>query len=129
TADVGSLTGSGFVLCQDTPFNPSFDPNYVLDNGFGIQYILHDGNSLNIGTIYWSGNSFPVDYQSVFADKDLVITRIIGPVLPDGSIDLNDDCSGISNSIPVRWTQKPDIDILVDPYYCEGSDIIIELSN
>jgi subtilisin-like proprotein convertase family protein len=129
STDAGTLTGQDITLCEGEALNPTFPNNYTLEAGDGFVYILHDGTNQNIGNIIWQGTSFPVPYQNIFAGNRYLLVRVVGPLLPNGDIDQNDDCSDVSNSIEVTWSKRPDFVSTADPFYCENQDIFINIEN
>lgn len=129
STDAGILTGQDITLCEGEALNMTFPNNYTLEAGDGFVYILHDGTNQNIGNIIWQGTNFPVPYQNIFAGNRYLLVRLVGPLLPNGDIDQNDDCSDVSNSVEVNWSKRPDFVSTVDPFYCENQDILINIEN
>lgn len=127
--DAGTLTGDEIILCDGENLNPVFEDNYVLGTGDGFTYLLHDGTAQDIGTILWEGSTFPIQFQNVFGGNKFILVRVAGPVLPDGSVLLSDDCTDFSNSIVVEWSKKPEFESAIEPYYCENREINIMIEN
>ena len=127
-SDIGTFTNASFQLCSFEILNPNIsnnDFNALPDQV--LTYVLHDGDSNNIGNILTTSQGEDIPYESSY---NFGITYYLTPVLStelNGEIDFNDPCIQIGSGIPVIWNPSFDINIDESVDLCRGEALVLNL--
>ncbi len=114
---VGSLDPNMLNLCLDEDAVAIYDAtNEVLDGNDVLLYILSTDPVDPLNTILVSkpNNTFSFTDAALVAGTVYYITVVIGDESSGGNIDLLDDCTVFSNSVPVVWFEDPEFELMAD---------------
>lgn len=119
-------------ICGDEVVNINF-ANQFLDVTDVVEYFLHDGDAMTIGTILLRNNQPEVNYNSVLNyNQTYFLTAIVGNNNGNGQVDLMDGCFSQSTGVAVQFFENPVADIISQTgsstLTCEGGGSSIILS-
>ena len=108
--EAGQMAADTLVLCEDETAVPSYLGGEVNDGNDSIVYVLHAGDSTELGTVLdsslFSDGTF--DYLNALNFGQVYyISAVIGNGQPGGWTDLADPCLDVPIGQPVLWYENP----------------------
>ncbi len=102
--DAGTMPGAFSPACSGAFVNTT-TTGEIIQPGYTLTYVLHDGSAAAIGTVYGvNADGVFVNDGTYPTDIDLAISAVISTVDANGNPNLNDPCLAISGNIqPVRF--------------------------
>jgi len=94
-------------ICGDEIININFD-NQILDATDAVEYLLHDGDADNIGTVILTSDQPEVNYSSgLNYNQVYFLTAIVGNNNGSGRVDLTDGCLSQSEGVAIQFFENP----------------------
>ncbi len=119
--EAGQMSTDTLVLCQDETANPSYLGGEVNDGNDSIVYVLHTGDTTELGTVLdsslFSDGSFDYSANLNFGQV-YYISAVIGNGQPGGWTDLTDPCLAVPIGQAVVWYENPIADAGMDTVVC-----------
>lgn len=127
SAGIADLTP--LVICEGSQVDLSF-AQQVLDDNDVIEYLLHDGNETNIGTILLRSTQSVISYDPILNfNQTYFFTAIVGNDDGNGQVSVTDGCYDESDGIAITFQASPVSEIIsqsgTDMLTCEGSSSLV----
>ncbi len=124
TIAAGTLDTTLAIVCGSKDLAAGFHWDQILGNGDSIAFILYSNPANPLGSIllYSDTTLFPFVVGLQQLDSLYYVAALVGPVLPDSTIDFNAACWSLSPAQPVKWVRKPSILLTQAPdAVCKGN--------
>ncbi len=127
-SDAGSIPATPLEVCQGGSLS-ILTSGETLDGNDAIQYILHDGSANTLGnTIATSADgNFTFNYSGMEPGAVYYVNAVVGNALGNGNVNLNDDCTSISNGTSVIMNPLPTAAISGGATVCPGEPVDINI--
>lgn len=127
--DAGSMTGGLIEVCEGSPFEIPFNEDEFLDGNDGYQFLLHDGDENNVGSVFaTSANSpFPFPDEIEFG-VTYYLTGVAGNTDFFGNVILTDICTDFTDGVPVVFYELPTATISGSDQVCPGEVVDVQIS-
>ncbi len=137
--DCGCLSSAGLMptallsLCVGEVATANYLANtQVMDGNDTVMFVLHTNNTQDLAnTTIVSVSSQPVfSFIPGTMEEGVTyyISAVVGDALPDGLVDLNDDCLSVSEAQPVVFHAIPEVSIFGDAVLCYGEEATVNFS-
>ena len=121
TQSAGNMSQTPISVCEGNLANGIFLGGNIQNLGDTLFYILHDGASTNIGTIFQSSPKPEFSFQPpLIFGKTYFISAVVTSVLPNGQPDFNSACLDLAQGQPVVFHPKPSATLAGDATICLG---------
>jgi large repetitive protein len=127
TTDVGSMGLTLIEACQTEVINTAYNGGFVNDGNDTLLFILHSNPALPVGTIYgWSPTPSFGFLPGMTLGTTYYISAVAGNITGAGLVDLNDQCTVISQGTPVIFHGLPTATFnITDATVCQGQPVDI----
>lgn len=126
--DAGTLPAAQINVCLPDDATLQAAANTNLDPDDVLQYILYEDVALlPQGILATSGTPGFGFTSNMTSGTTYFISAIAGNELPDGSVDMNDPCFSISNSVPVVFRDAPSADLMGTDTVCPGGNAAFQI--
>ncbi len=123
-SEAGSLPATPVEVCYGETLTFDTDGTETLDGNDALQYVLHDGSAGSIGTVIAStGGTFTFTYPTMTPGAVYYIHAVVGNNIGGGNVNLNDDCTSISNGVQVVMNALPTATISGGGIVCPGESV------
>ncbi len=122
TTAVGEMDLNTIEQCGNDPVNANYDnSNEVLDGDDILEFILHEGNSVNIVNQIATNNTPSFGFQPGMSyGTQYYISAIVGNDNGSGVVNQNDPCLAVAQGTPVVFYEIPSAFMIGDEAICEG---------
>jgi subtilisin-like proprotein convertase family protein len=121
TTDAGSMITTPAVFCADDPAVAVWNNDGAFDGDDILRYILHTQSGSTPGQILATSNNPSFAFGGgLQVNTTYYISAMVGSALPNGQINLNDDCLSVAPGTPVRWKSLPTATLTGTSTICEG---------
>ncbi len=126
-------------ILDSTPKNPCIPASVsvsaltapVLDSGDGVRYILFSDINDTLGSVLQTNTAPVFTYNPAVMQANVTYygAIMVGPLLPNGTIDTEAPCFDVSNAVSITWREKPAVSLsIVNPNACAGECFTLEAS-
>lgn len=117
----GSLVPDDIEVCGNTNAQVLPNNDEALDANDILVFVLHNGSTNSIGTIFTSSATPSLGFQTGMTyGTTYYISAVAGNNNGSGGVNPNDPCFSASNGIPVVFNQPPSATISGNLTLCEG---------
>lgn len=108
-SSAGTMSSVLQTACEGQPVTSLYNNDGVLDGNDVLQYFLHTGSGVVLGTVLAVGSTPQFAYiQGVTsAGTTYYISPVVGSNDGTGAVNLNDPCLSIAAGGPVQWVPAP----------------------
>ena len=93
-------------------------------------YILHDRPDGKIGNVFEISQAPNFVFSSKLNFNQVYyLSAIVGDSLPDGSVDLSDNCLSVAAGRPIMFLRPDTASVGLDTFYCRGTTIALQLTS
>jgi gliding motility-associated-like protein len=124
--EVGTMGLTPIEACQSQVINATYSGGFVNDGNDTLLYILHSNPALPVGTIYGWNQVPSFGFQPGMTLGTTYYISAIAGNISGGLIDLNDQCTVISQGTPVVFHGFPTASFNIsDATVCQGEPVDI----
>jgi uncharacterized repeat protein (TIGR01451 family) len=124
TSDAGTLSNILGATCENDPLLVSHDGNWVNDGNDILLFVAYTGTAPNASTVFATSPDGNFAYQSSFlSNSPFKVAAVAGNNL-SGSIDWDDPCLSVSNSLTVTYLPPPTIGISGNGILTCGNNVV-----
>ncbi len=127
STSAGTMALTTIEACQTQVINAAYNGGFVDDGNDTLLYIIHANPALPVGTIYgWNAAPSFGFLPGMTLGTTYYISSIAGNVSAAGLVDLNDQCTVISQGTPVIFHGLPTANFNIsDTTVCKGEPVDI----
>ncbi|MCA1761871.1 MAG: gliding motility-associated C-terminal domain-containing protein [Flavobacteriales bacterium] len=129
-SDAGSLNQTPLGVCDGESLTVDHLGDETLDGNDGFQFVLHDGDANNIGSVIATSTdgSFVFNYGAIVPGQVYYIAAVAGNTNGLGNVDLNHPCTNASAGVEVVVNPLPTASISGSSVVCEGEPVSLVVS-
>ena len=124
-SSAGTLPTAPQEICLGGQLSFSANGNAVLDGNDGLQYVLHSGSAMSLGSVIATSNtgSFTFNYLGITAGNTYYVNVVVGNTDAFGNVNLNHPCTAVSTGAAVSINAIPSASISGSDAVCVGEAV------
>jgi gliding motility-associated-like protein len=124
-SDAGTIDTAPLEVCIDETITVTNNGDETMDGNDVLQYILHDGTGGTIQNVLGRtfDGVFNMNNYPVVGGQTYCIVAVVGNADFSGNVMLSDECTSISNCVPVLVNPLPTATIVGGATVCVGENV------
>jgi hypothetical protein len=127
--DAGSMITTPAIFCANSPATATWNNDGTLDGDDINGFVLHTQAGSTLGQVLATSNTASFAFGAgLQVNTTYYISAVAGNGLPNGQIDINDDCLSVAPGTPVRWKPMPTATMTGANTICAGESATLTFS-
>jgi len=122
--DAGNMSATPISFCSNEAAVVAASSSPHLDNDDALVYVLHDGNSNSLGTVFSTSQtpSFNL-FPPLVIGTTYYVSAVAGNGMGNGGVDFADPCLSVAIGTPIIWTELPSANLIGGGTICLGETV------